>query len=852
MDTTMDKRIRRRMTLIKSEQHRARKAQFKKFSSAKSFSEIKEEREAMLAQRGMRHDASCDERDDSCNASIVSDCVSEMRRRRVYEMTHGRPYPTTSTKKKHNFWQPEEDSSRSRVPSSSFSEQKKTYTLPVVTPLASQPSSSPERTTARVLWKVETANLQHDVEALVLKESNAEERRRMKDCFIKDEIMDGAGFEDDELMTPVRIKKFIDAYDDAKNNRGEQEGIVLPFFKDTFEQNESFINAYAYDYPKDDKEEREGIVPPFFEKTFTQKEDAIEKTDHAEIAATVTEISTGTQALAAFVTSAVCVMKEAKTPVKNSVNSEDLKEIEQHALSAVTPYKAAKLFQEKIMCMAVTPSNKLITKVPTPMTTKTMDSSMDEAEIMVKKLSLGDSISDDDDDADDDTKDNDKGVDADADADTETVTTKVDYGVLWPSLFHDEESDAQENFPGVIDTNRKQMLEALVEGGALQREIDGTNILKLYVDMYHNHTFERVVHAIQELKGLQALVICRAIDKTRSTYRTIPDIKSLFDATKKIQRLNSLMLLNFTPDSMTDLAMMIHSQSHLYRLEIQMAHGTLNGELLGVMATAPCLTHVLLELHESCSFGTLMNSKTLQTVRVNSKSLELKSSHVRTLVYSLQSNLTLTSLDLSPAISVAHFRSLCHTLKHNYRLESLRVNLELKTEDESNIVAMELANLFRVNRFLINVWNYSHQSCNISDTIKRDLSAALQSNASMQEFKFFSDDLCDWKSTKHGNSIWLEGNPNYTSRECSTVYTADGGLEDGEASFSVLSYNSSVDKSHLGDETFSICGFESSDIQGALSDLSQACDCSGLKTMSNKLHNWATTSTSATATSKNA
>ena len=33
------------------------------------------------------------------------------------------------------------------------------------------------------------------------------------------------------------------------------------------------------------------------------------------------------------------------------------------------------------------------------------------------------------------------------------------------------------------------MLEALVQGGALRQEIDGKNVLKLFIDMYQKQTF---------------------------------------------------------------------------------------------------------------------------------------------------------------------------------------------------------------------------------------------------------------------------------------------------------------------------------------------------------------------------
>lgn len=793
METTIDKRMRKRMIMLRSEQNRVLKSHLTTISLSKSF----DERESALDQG---HNSPDDERDDPCDdSSLVSDCVSEMRRRRIYETAYGRPYSEKSVKKKHSFYHLEEELPRPAVLlSPSFSDMKNHSFVPESTPssdktIRQESSCSSKKNTARVLWKVEATNLTHDVEALVLE--NYDERQRMKDSFINDEIMDGLGYEDDEIMTPVRIKKFIDIYDEAKNDEMEREGLGQ-------------INV---------------VRPITYEPTITTivRGQTITPTVNE---ATVTEISEATQALAAFVTSAVGVMKEAKTPekhdsidhwshlqnfeVNDSKTNTDIEVTvkDQDFLGVATPFNALKLFKDKAMAMAAaTPANKLMTKIPTPMTTKTVDSNIDDLDLMVTKLGH----------------------------DSDYVLEKMDDGVLWPSLFQDSEAGVESCFVGAIDPSNRAMLEALVEGGALKQEIDGKNMLKLFIDMYHNDTFEKIVYAIQELKGLQGLIICRAIDNTRQTYRTSQEIESLFDATRDIQHLESLMLLNFDSGSMTNLAMMIHGQSSLYRLQIQMLNGTLNGELLGVMATSPKLTHIILDIKESCSLGTLMNSKTLESMRVNSRDLELKNSHVRTLIYSLQTNFTLTTLDLSAAISLDLFRSLCITLRRNYRLESLRVNLELTTKEDSSIAALELENLFRENKSLLNVWNYSYQSCDISAPDKHNVFAALRSNKTMQEFKFFSKDIGDWKDTNVGNPFWLKRNLGTPTTDTSTIFEGTNEYENG--SFYSLGSTVETEQSILGIDSMPFCGTD-------CSTFSPPFDCSTVTQMRYKFQNWANNS----------
>jgi len=83
---------------------------------------------------------------------------------------------------------------------------------------------------------------------------------------MKDEIMDGINDGDDEIMTPVRIKKFISVYDDVKSDK--KDGVQFGQMPDLGGENIVMVNEE-----------------------------------------TVTEISTATKALAAFVTSAAGVMK---------------------------------------------------------------------------------------------------------------------------------------------------------------------------------------------------------------------------------------------------------------------------------------------------------------------------------------------------------------------------------------------------------------------------------------------------------------------------------------------------------------------------------------------------------------
>jgi hypothetical protein len=208
-----------------------------------------------------------------------------------------------------------------------------------------------------------------------------------------------------------------------------------------------------------------------------------------------------------------------------------------------------------------------------------------------------------------------------------------------------------------------------------------------------------------------------------------------------MERLDSLMLLNFRSGSLVDLAKTLNQHQFMYRLQIHLAEGTLNGEILGVMATASRLTHVQVHMKESCAIGILLNSKSIQTLSLASENVTLAKSHISTLVYGLQSNISLTSLDLASELSLEDFRSLCVALKANYRLESIQLSLKLPTEEDSQIAAVELANLLKVNRSLLSIWNYSYKDTfALNKLSKRILYGALENNSTIEQIKLFSEE----------------------------------------------------------------------------------------------------------------
>jgi hypothetical protein len=527
----------------------------------------------------------------------------------------------------------------------------------------------------RVLWNGTTdasSSLQTQLENLVL--GNVKPPKKQEE---KDEIMDGLAYDSDEIMTPVKVHKYVSLSNAAAVSPAITPLVLFETPEKTVSNNNNntYANAAANNVSVDSGFKQEVVTP------------------------TSSTLGEG-------------VLSPPNAPKKERIHK------------TPSPFGAFRTSTKTppTVGTATTVDSSSVGFDVVPMD-ESFPRSCEEDELMVKMIDL-------------------------------TPTFRPAGHAVWQSLYQDEQGyfcvidvvcDEQDR---PEDTNLVEVTKTLTDlskTNSTLREGDAvggkSTTLKLFVDTYQQSTFNQIVERITQLKGLRTLVVCRGLNFSESTYRTNSEMRSLLDAVRPVRGLDSLMLLNFRPHTLVDLAKTLNQHPTMYRLQIHLAEGTLNGELLGVIATAPKLTHVQLEMKDSCAIGTLINSKSIQTLRVASQDIALEKSHVRTLIYGLQSNITMTTLDLAPTMSVEHFRSLCSALKKNDRLESLRVNLKLFSEEDSQIAAVELANLISINRTLVSIWNFSYELARTpNSTGKRILYRSLRRKSSLEDFKFFSED----------------------------------------------------------------------------------------------------------------
>lgn len=741
---SMDRKLRKRMTMLQAQRSRVFRPQFP---------QVVKETPARATMRGVSNNCNNAmeeslEEDDSLldNVSDFSGRVSDMRRRRVFQTHHRRPFPinhsATKPKKKIKFWDesshklpPPSSPARPQSPAEIARQRFEQYSLSktlhqeppssVSLPLVWRSSSfssynnltqessiesmsmrgsfdymdwlhpgagggkaeSANIALPRVLWYGGDGGTDTRNPRVLVQNDYDDPSHNPREDLSKDEIMDGMVYEEDEIMTPVKLGKatFMDQDELLRQcptvTPSSMGGTLLPASLFSTPQKDAKLADIGFIV--------DGTTPPAKGRSCNNSSAIASRTIHQVTPTTTTPPNA-----------------PRKEPHYSKFHS-DLEAEEEASGGAYVPHTP--------MTIDCTP---LTSPVPSPQMQmynfpRIRSSSMDELDCR----------------------------------ELHNPNVSSTGSILWQSLFQDEKGFfcvmnvcEAEKVAASYEVN--STLEALIEGVALRKD-DGKNTLKLFIDMYQKETFDHIVHSLKELTSVKTLVVCRGLDVSSPTHRSPSELKDLLDGIRGIENLESLMLLNFGSEALMDLAMTLNQHPSIYRLQIHMAEGTLNGELLGVMATAPKLTHVQIEVNESCAIGTLTNSKTLQSLRLTSDSIRFERSHVRTLVYGLKYNQALTSLDLAPTISVEDFRSLCHALKENERLESLRVSLKLYTEEECNIVAVELASLFKTNATLINVWNYSYESCHLNEHSKYVVLSSLKRSHSMRQFKFFSEDPAD-------------------------------------------------------------------------------------------------------------
>ena len=275
---------------------------------------------------------------------------------------------------------------------------------------------------------------------------------------------------------------------------------------------------------------------------------------------------------------------------------------------------------------------------------------------------------------------------------------------------------------------------------AFVQDNDSLHTLTLYIDDYQDSTFKRIVRSILANKTLRKLIILRGYEKADWKKRTAQEIRMLFRAVGSLSTLRHLVLLNFSEDSLNEVALILDQHPFLRSFHLHLAVGTVKDEFLRTLISIPNLRQVFLDTKGSFPVGLLLESTSLKELRVTSYNFVFDYDHSQSLAYGFTKNKSLVILDIEPRIFPASLNSMAYSLRGNKSLETLRFSLLNDNHGDGDAAMTQMANTISVNSTLKCLWNNRRGDFIVSPAIQKCVLDALARNQSLETLHLFFED----------------------------------------------------------------------------------------------------------------
>jgi len=175
--------------------------------------------------------------------------------------------------------------------------------------------------------------------------------------------------------------------------------------------------------------------------------------------------------------------------------------------------------------------------------------------------------------------------------------------------------------------------------------------------------------------------------------------------------------------------------------------GDIPSVCLDELASHSHLRRIDLESEESIDIGRLINSASLQSIRVRGTNSTVDATHMQGLADALSCNIDspLKVLDIQPWMDFSSWKHLADALRFNNSLESVEVSVVADTCDEADATAMVLAELLQSNSTLTHIVNKIHETLMVTeDTVNGPVLDALLANKTLKKLRFFDEDPLFW------------------------------------------------------------------------------------------------------------
>jgi hypothetical protein len=263
----------------------------------------------------------------------------------------------------------------------------------------------------------------------------------------------------------------------------------------------------------------------------------------------------------------------------------------------------------------------------------------------------------------------------------------------------------------------------------------------VYVDDYQPWTFQSLVETLAANTVLTKVGVYRLRETSNSRMRNLSEMAFFFAAIRGLPHLNELILCNFNESDLDLISSFVNHHPTLEKLHLHFTSGTVDVALLDILAEAPALKELSLEVQQAFSLSILLlaPSNTLTHLSVPTTSFKFDEKQSVAAMQALEQNETLISLDLKPKLSVLGIRGLSYGIEDNKRLESLKFSFTTEDEEDVGKGLLDLAHAASRNSSLKVVQNYQSKSVQVekTDVLRTSTTQRLELNETEEEFSVF-------------------------------------------------------------------------------------------------------------------
>jgi hypothetical protein len=272
----------------------------------------------------------------------------------------------------------------------------------------------------------------------------------------------------------------------------------------------------------------------------------------------------------------------------------------------------------------------------------------------------------------------------------------------------------------------------------------------LRVDDYKVVTFEKLIRRLEGNSYLETVEIYRLRNVSNKRTRTYEELAHFFTMLRGLPHLKTLILNNCSRQDLGLISFMVKEHKTLEKIHIHLTSSTVESSLLDVLAEAPALKEVSLDVQASFPLHLLLTSPTLTRITVPSETFQFEERHLVFAMNALGKNGALRTLDLKPKLKACDMGLLAFGIRDNAHLQVLRFSF-LADEKDAGPALIQFCGALSKNSSLRTVENHYAKLLRVKQADAFRIQTAAKK--SLKTVEIFSED-----QEKHSESPSQDNN----------------------------------------------------------------------------------------------